>query len=58
MSLPILAESATTHPRAAAQQLRQFGDVGGDAPGLVAREQLRRVSSDLLSDCLRTTKEC
>ena len=25
-----------------AQQLRQLGDVGGDAPGLVAGEQVRR----------------
>jgi hypothetical protein len=27
------------------QQLRQLGDVGGDAPGLVAGEQLRRCAS-------------
>jgi hypothetical protein len=24
------------------QQLRQLGDVGGDAPGLIAGEQMRR----------------
>jgi hypothetical protein len=27
------------------QQLRQLGDVGGDAPGLVAGEQLRRCAA-------------
>ena len=30
---------AVTHP---AQQLRQLGDVGGDAPGLIAGGQVRR----------------
>ena len=30
-----------------AQQLRQLGEVGGDAPGFVAGEQLRRRASGL-----------
>jgi hypothetical protein len=32
----------------AAQQLQQLGDVGGDAPGLVAGEQVRRRSPSRL----------
>jgi hypothetical protein len=32
-------------PRGLAQQLRQLGDVGGDAPGLVAGEEMRRRAS-------------
>jgi hypothetical protein len=35
------------------EQLRQLGDVGGDAPGLVASEL-----GDPASDCLRTAKKC
>ena len=31
--------------RGPAQQLRQLGDVGGDAPGLVAGEQVGRSST-------------
>ena len=31
------------HNAAIAQQLRQLGDVGGDAPGLVIGEELRRL---------------
>ena len=46
----ILGASGRNHPPAAgatvrdclAQQLRQLGDVGGDAPGLVAGEEMHR----------------
>jgi hypothetical protein len=44
------------------QQLRQLGDAGGDAPGLVAGEQLRRRASGLETArtiaCLRRAKKC
>jgi hypothetical protein len=43
-----------------AQQLCQLGDVGGDAPGPFAGEELGRRAPVVTSrdDCLRTAKKC
>ena len=49
MKCAAATSSRLAYRRRPAQQLRQLGDVGGDAPGLVAGEQLgRRAPSRLI----------
>ena len=42
MNVRAATSSRLVHRRRRAQQLRQLGDVDGDAPGLVAGEEMRR----------------